>query len=319
MAELVSAHADAVRTPWSIAYTVSGAAADFDYLASIVVRAVSEPAFDRIEYNRAIRQLQEEVARESETPEPLLRANLLRQLVPDWAPHHGTAASLERLTSADVYHLWARTHRADRLSLVIAGTIPVEAVLAAFQGVGAPSGDPGVPPAIAPPRPSPRPRPQVLRSWYGAAYQAGPSGDPHASVAAVLIGDLLGDGDDGYQLGMELWEIGTQYTLVLTGASYSSRFSAMRTRVRQLISEASERLSPEVVERAAARARLELLRSTADQEGLIRLLGRHLDASDDPGGAAAFLESLQEVDATSMLGYLQSLSQTQPVTAEVRP
>jgi predicted Zn-dependent peptidase len=318
MAALVGADVAAARTPWSIAYTVTGAVTDLDHLAAILVAATDEPDLNRVDFSRARNRLRDEVARDAEIPGRILRSRLLERLAPDRAPHQGTFASLDRMTQSDVLAVWSRTHRREHMALVVAGPLPVEAVLAAIQPLGRSTDRRGQPNDATMPSPE-RQRAQVFRSWYGIGVPAGPTFDPHAAVASLLLGDRVSGSSADYQIGVELWELGDGHALVVTGAAYGNRVRTMQNRVRGLIAETEEALTGDAVSIAVARVKKELLLAAGTQEGLIRVAGRHLDASGNAYQSADYMEALGRVDASSMASYMERLREVDAVTVEVRP
>lgn len=315
----LGARFEAARTPWGLAYTVTGAGADFDHLASLLRLAAAEPRPDRLSFQRARDRVRSEVERSLETADGLLHARLLDRVGGGKPPTLGSLSSLTRMSVRELAAFWARTHQKSRMTLVLAGAVSVEAVLAAFHEIGAPpAATAPEPPQPAVERPSP-PRVQVLRTWYGQAIDAGASGDPRAAVAAVLMGERIGTGSSSYEVGVELWETGPRLALAISGAALSRDSPAMRSRVQGLLAETASTLTDGQVDRAVSRVRMEMLTAGRTHDGLVRIVGRHLDASGDPGEARSYLAALDELDLGAMRSYLVEVRRAAPIEAEIRP
>jgi len=318
-ASSVGAQVSATRTPWGIAYTVVGPQTHFEYLAWILREAVSEPNFDRVRFLRARAAVEADVERSAETPHGLLSEKLWNQLSPGEPPTSGTHATISSLTPGSVRDLWARTHRPDHMSVVIAGPASIESSIAAFKDLkGAEvAGPPRASDGRALPNES-RGRTQVLRSWYGQAFVAGVASDPHAEVLALLAGQSLRTGNQGYEAGVELWELGDQRVLAVTGAAYGRSAGAMQSRIRGLLTETRTAITPDRTQAAATRIQFQLLSVARAPEGLVNLVGRHMDGTGDPGAARRYVDGLDGVTAGSLGDFLSTI-EASGVTAEVRP
>lgn len=319
-ARSVGARVSAARTPWGIAYTVVGPQSHFEYMAWILREATGEPNVDRVHFLRSLDEVEGEVERSAETPQGVIAARLWNQLNPDQPPNTGSRATLESLTPDLVHDLWRRTHRPDRMKVVVAGPASIESVIAAFTdlsgslGSGPPEGIDG--------RPLPdqeRHRVQVLRRWYGQAYVAGDPTDPHAEVLALLAGRALGEGAQGYEAGVELWDLADRRILAVTGAAYNRNEGSVRARIRGLLDETRADLTTDVATDAAASLRFDLLMGARTPEGLVNLVGRHLDGTGDPVAAVRYLDRLDEVTAPSLEAFVARMEASGVVTAEVRP
>ena len=169
---------EGTRTSWGIAYTVVGPTADFDHLAYVLREAVAEPTLDRIVFERARGRVRVEAQRERETASGRIAAELRAAAAPGALPSAGTPASLDMISTVTLRNLWGRTHRRERMSLVLVGAEPVELVLASLRDIG---GDEEAAAAATTDRPPTEPdaEPEVLRNWYGRAWVAGDARDLH--------------------------------------------------------------------------------------------------------------------------------------------
>jgi predicted Zn-dependent peptidase len=143
--------------------------------------------------------------------------------------------------------------------------------------------------------------------------------DPRAEIVALLAGQRLGRGGQGYEAGVELWELGERRVLAVTGAAYGRNVSAMQSRVRGLVAETREALTPDAVSAASSVLRFQLLSAARTPEGLVTLVGRHHDATGDPGAARAYVAGIDDITVQSLEQLMTSMETTGPVTAELRP
>lgn len=318
VARRMGARVDAARTPWGVTYTAVGAEADFEHLAWILREAVAEPDPEPVHFERTRARVQAEVDRLRETAHGALLSWLRDRAFPTLPALEGTGATLDSLTVDRLREFWARTHQRSDMRFVVAGALPTEALQVAFAHVGAPERHRAPPPEDGAPG-FEDPDPEVLRDWYGEALLAGRPGDPHPIVVARLAADILTEETDGYETWVELWEMEEWTVLVLTGAAYPSAAERMRRRVRSVVPSLEASVSEEMVERARGRIRRETLQSARSPWGLVAVIGRHLDATGDPGGAQRFLDALDDVDRDSVVAFLGALIERTPIRAEVRP
>lgn len=319
LARPVGATVEGTRTPWGIAYTVTGASADVDFLAFLLREAVGDPAGRRVDVRQAVAVLQNEAERRQETPGGQVAARLRAAVAPSAPPLGGTAGSLTRLTPADVRSVWSRTHQASRMTLVVAGDVPLEVVLASFQTLGAPSPSTDQGPAdAAVPQPRP-PRIQVLRHWYGEARPVGSPRDPHAEAAALLVAEHLQALADDFEAEVQLWQLPETRILAVVGAAYASGRQDMRRAVRSILAETASAVTPAAVERAVSRVEADLRMRSRTPAGRADLVGLHLDATGEVTAARDYLASLGTITPETARAFLSALAETEPRTAEVRP
>jgi predicted Zn-dependent peptidase len=318
-ANSVGARVSASRTPWGIAYTVVGPESHFEYMAWILREAVGEPSVDRTHFLRARDAVGGEVEHAAETAQGAISARLWNKVSPDSPPNTGSVATLEALTPAAVHDLWLRTHSPDRMTVVVSGPGSIESIIAAFKDLAGSLG--ARPPSNLDGRALPvadRSRVQVLRRWYGQAYMAGDPTDPHAEVLAFLAGERLREGSEGYEAGVELWDLPDRRVLAVTGAAYRQNASSVRSRIQGVLAETRADLSADRATAAATTIRFELLADARTPEGLVNLIGRHMDGTGDPSAAAEYLRRLDAVTVASLGEFVSQMEAGAVVTAEVQ-
>lgn len=319
LARPVGARVSASRTPWGVAYSVVGAAADFEFLAYLLRQAVASPEVDGAGFSDAVLRLREESARALETPQGRVASDLRGQVAPGALPPVGTPGSATAMDGARVREVWRRTHQASRMTLVVSAPVIPEVVLAATRGMGAPE-DAAAGPLEAPSPPEPRRvSPQSLRAWYGEAWSAGAAEDPHGPVAAILVAGELRGRVSGFEASVELWELPDRWVLAVLGAAYGREAASMRRTVSGVVAATRASLDPREVAEAVSRVQGDLLTRSRTPAGLVALVGRAAEATGDPRAAALHLEALGAVDAASTGRYLDGVLAGAPVKAEVRP
>ncbi len=317
LARRVGARIEGSRTFHGIAYTVTGPSAAFDHLAWLVRELVREP--DQWGVDGALARLRVELEQGGETPSGVLDTRLREGVAPELPPLSGSPASLAALDWPRVQDVWRRSHRREMMTVVAAAPVPVEVLLAGILDAGVPEGEGGVVSASPAPRSGTRVRSQVLRSWYGEAYAIDSPDDPRSAVAARLMASRLQSLPGRMEAGVQLWELGGRAALVVTGAAYSGEAAAMRRTIQGIRDTVTRQMQPGEVERIVGDLRAETLLGARSPRGLVGVVGYHLDATGDPGGAELFLESLVTLDEAAVSAFLQDLLQRSPVVADVRP
>jgi len=319
VATQVGASVEGARTPWGIAYTVTGAASDADFLAFVLRSAVQDPFDRRVDFVQALAALEADVQRLQETPGGRIAARLREQAAPSTPPLGGTRGSLGRMTLADVRALWSRTHQADRMTLVVAGDVPLEILLSAFQSIGAPAmGTVFGPSEAAVSQPS-RPAPQVIRHWYGEARVVVDASDPRTEVSALLVSRALQASNGRYEAEVQVWQLPEAKVLAVIGAAYTRNRQEMIRRVQGAISETIAGLDESSVRDAVSRIRSDLLMGARSPAGRAALVGLRMEADGNATGARELITALDSVTAESVRDFLQAQAGTNPLLAEVRP
>jgi predicted Zn-dependent peptidase len=319
VASQVGALVEGARTPWGIAYTVTGAASDVDFLAFALRSAVEDPFGRQVDFAQAVTALEAEVERLQETPSGRIAARLREQAAPSTPPLGGTRGSLGRMTLADVRALWSRTHQVERMTLVVAGDVPLEVLLSAFGALGAPATEAAYGPSDAAISQPSRPAAQVIRHWYGEAHVVPDASDPHAEVAAVLLAGTLEASGGSFEAEVQLWQLPETRVLAVIGAAYSRNRQEMIRRVQGAVAETIATLDEQGVRDAVSRVRSDLLMGARSPAGRAGLVGLGMEAEGDPTGARELLSELDSVTSGSVRAFLEAQAGTDPYRAEVRP
>lgn len=313
----VGARSSASRTASSLVYEVAGPAADLDFLVWVLRAGLEEP--DASSFTRVRRDARARVDRVLETPEGALALELRQRIEPESPPLQGTATGLDRLTPERLRELWSAAHRLESVRIVAVGNVEPAVLLASLSELGVEPGEARTPSSsgsVAPPAP---PEPEVIRRWEARAWTLERIRDPAPLVAARILSEFHRNDPGDFELGVELWEVGPQWTLVLSGAAYPRGLSAMQGRLGSLLARTAEEVSDEVVARHAARIRAELLEQARTPWGLAETVGLALDAGEGPDRLARVLRELEDVDAAGVRSFLQELESRSPVTATVLP
>jgi predicted Zn-dependent peptidase len=301
------------RTGYGISYSVTGPQEEFEYLAWILREVVAQPRPEPLQLDRAKASAQAMLARESESPRAYLQEALRHLVTPMRTPTRGTPLTLARATGASLRAFWSRTHRPEALTVVAVGDLPLEALLAAFQGMGAPTGEAGSPAESPAPIDDPQAgvvRPRTVRSWYGAAQAVGPVADPHALVTAHLLADELQSIQGPVELEVELWDEGGVAVLALIGSASPGEAHRLVDGVRRALTGTEEGWDEHTISAAVAEARLGLLLEARSPAGLAEVVGRHLDATGAASGAARYAGALTMVTPESMADFLAAMGES---------
>lgn len=318
LARPVGVRVSVSRTPWGMAYTVEGAAADFEYLAYLLRQAVAEPNVTGPDFGDARLSLRSTAARAQETPGDLLLSRLRAAAAPGMPSMEGTPATVDGLDAGLVRSVWRRSHQSSAMTLVVSAPVVPEVVLAATRGLGAPEADARGP--LDGPAPNPaRPGAETLRAYFGLAFQSTPVEDPHPQVAAILVARHLQGAGPGFELGIQLWELPDRWVLALTGRAYPREAAAMRATVSNALPGTRDALDADLVEQAVARVRRETMLRAQTAAGLVGVVGRAMEVGGDPLAAARYLDTLSAVDSASIRDYMDRLIRSGPVRAEVHP
>lgn len=319
LARQVGARVEGSRTRRGLAYSISGTAPDFDYLAWLARQAVADPRPDGAEVETAVRAVRAEADHLAETAEGRLRARLRQRVWPDQGLRAGTPTALDRVNRASLRDFWARTHQASRMKLVVVGDVDPVLILAAFQGIGASPED----------RPDPLNAPagpdaewgelQIIRTWFGQAYVLEDGADPRPAVAARLMAERLRGTSARLEGTVELWEAGTVSALIVMGAAYREGAAEMRRTIRELPGSTARALDPDGFRAALGRVRADILLGARTPWGMASLVGHFAEGLDDPMGAERFLEALNGLGLEEIRSFLHELQERTPIREELRP
>ena len=306
----------AQRTSFGLVYRLNGAVADFDYLAGIARELLARP--ETPGFVAARTRLEGINRSERETARGALRLRLRSRMDSAIPSVTGTLESLAAMNPARLVERWRATHRRGNLSVVVVADLPLEAAFSALTDLGeaGPAPETGLLPDPARRR-IPAPGPERIRVWYGEAYPAGNARDPRSELLTRIANDHLRTIGAEFEPHLERWELGERSWLVLTAAAFSRNAGTMRARIRSYIGDLRAALDPTVVSKARASLRSELLLETGSPGGLAEVIGRHLDATGDAGGAPDYLRRLEEIDFAAMSTFLDDITAAETITAEV--
>jgi predicted Zn-dependent peptidase len=309
---------EGARTPWGVTYTISGARSDLADMAEILREALAEPQALDTEFERQRRRLWDDVLRTTETPAARILTELKARAAPGSPPIEGTPATLERMTRVTVRDVWARSHRAASMTVVVAGDVQDEELLGALAHLAPENAEPANR-AAGTPQAAPGRGTQVYRHWYAEAFRVADARDPHGAVVALLAADVLRARPEPFEAEVQLVELQNMQLLTALAAAYAPDAASMRQRMPGLLSETRQSLTSERVRLAVSRVRQELLQHARTPSGLVSVVGRYLDATGDAGSARRFLDALGEVTAESARGFIGQMEGQTPLRAEVRP
>lgn len=317
LAARIGARASATRTGGVVAYEVSGTTADLDFLGWILREGLREP--DRSRFEEVRRDALVALDRRTETPPGALASRIRDALSPGVPPPLGSRASLARMDGSRLSAVWARSHRRDALRVVVVGNLPAEVILTVLTDLGLPTTgpDPTLPPIE--PTGEPLPRPEVIRHWVAEAWALEGDADPRALVGVRIVAEVLRNAPGDYEAGVELWEVGGRWALVVSGAAYPRTQQAMRNRVGGLLQEAAQAVTTESTARNAAAVRAEILETASTPWGRARVVGQALDFGGAPDGVEQLLAALAAMSPEDVRALFQELASRAPVREEIRP
>lgn len=309
----------ASRTPWGLSYTVVGPTSDFERIAEALRSALRAPTVDRIQVDRARRQVSADIEGEYETALGSLSRLLRTRLIRTEATLSGTPGSLVALEGSVLQAFWARTHARASLRVLIASPTPPELLFATLRELGK-AGDPGPNIGLAPPAELPPATTQVLRSWWGRAFSISGADDPRAEVLALLISEQLEATTDGfgYETWVELRQSRSQMVLVVMGAAYADRAVEMKRRVQTVMGDVAGSIQDSDVIRVARKLARTGLEGARTPGGRVEFVGRHLDAVGTLDAASAYVIGLHALDAAAVAELARELMAADPVEMEIR-
>ncbi len=318
LARPIGARTSVTRTPRGLAYAVEGAVADLEYLAYLLREGAGEPNLSPISLGAARQRAQADIARVREAPGPRILDLLRRRVAPNQTAARGTPSSVATLDAGRIRDVWARSHQADVMYIVVAAAVPLEVVLASTRGLGAPA-QAGSKPSAAPAPRDGDPRIDTLRRWYGRAWWAGSPSDPVGPVAALLIAETVAAQADGFEAGVELWELQDRWSVAVLGAAYRADISRLRASVANAVIATKDGLTEAEVTHAVARVRRDVLLGARTPGGRVAMVGRGLDSTGRPETAARYVDALDRIDSAAVERFLSDMVAGGFVEAEVRP
>jgi predicted Zn-dependent peptidase len=315
----VGARVQALRTSDALVYTVTGPAAELDYLAGVLRGALTAPRPAQPQLLMALNALAEERGAERETAASYVRATLRQGVFPGELPAAGTPASARRLETAPLDALWGEMYSPVRLAVVAVGDVRAEQVTRALRGIPAAAGErlveamPDTAPALA------ADTPQATRAWIGWAASA-PADDPASlSVAARLLGNRLRRGMAGSAVEVEHWWTHRGHALAIVVATQGPRAAAARRTVSGAVAGVLGALDEEAVRDAVAGVRRDLLFYSRTPERMAEVLGAFADRGGEPDAAQRFFAALDGVTEASVRAMLEGVRASQAVTVGIAP
>ncbi len=315
-ARQVGALIRAERTPWGLAYHVQGAEIDIDYLTYVLRLAAAAPDPGPAAMTRVREQLEATLDRRAESPLERLLRDIRSEAAP-YPPIEGTLGSLLQLGPARLREVWSRSHRPERMTVVVETSLGPEPFLAMLDRLGDPQAP--IPEATDAPVPAepPASSPPALRSWFGEAWVDASPLDPHAEVVAAMIGHRLSSGPAEFEMSARLWRLRDRAVLAVIGATYPRAATAMRAEVASTMDDLLVSLTAANVAAAVSETSLAVRLRARTPSGLVDEVGRALDATGDPAAAASYLARMESVTVESLRAYIARLGS--PIVVELRP
>jgi predicted Zn-dependent peptidase len=315
----VGARVQALRTSDALVYTVTGPAAELDYLAGVLRGALRAPNPAQPQLLMALNALAEERGAERETAASYVRAALRQGLFPGELPAAGTAASARRLETAPLEALWGEMYAPERIAVVAVGDVGAEQVARALSGLPAAAGErlveaaPDTAPSLA------VDTPQATRAWSGWAATAPADDAASLSVAARLVGNRLRRGMTGSTVEVEHWWTHRGHALAIVAASPGPRAAAARRTVAGAVAATLDALDAAAVSDAVAGVRRDLLFFSRTPERMAEVLGAFADRGGEPDAAQRFFAALDRVTEASVRAVLEGVRASEPVTVAIAP
>lgn len=295
------------RTPDGIAYLVVGARTDIDYLAFLLREAASRP--DPGAIPDALRELTDATDGLLETGPGQVEFDL-RMRTTLGTPIAGTPGSLERLSAATVLDVWSRTHRPDRMTLLVRGQVERPLLLASLSGLGA--SDP-----IIPSRPESgllvepaAPGLTLLRRFTGRAWSGFAPGDPALAVLARLAARSLANAPGDFQARIRVWNGGSGPVLAATGVAFPERHAALETALDGLLDGVTDLAVGDAFTQAVMEVRREWLLELTDPVGRLEAVGRDLDATGRTTSARSRISALETLTPADLLAVVDRMRGT---------
>lgn len=307
------------RTSDAVVFTVSGPAAELDYLAGALRTVLVPPAPSAVSLLRARRQLAEERLADWEDPGAHVRAALRARVFPADLPAAGTESAASRLTEAEaVAEAWDAMYSPNRVSIVAVGDVSLSAVEAAFANLP-PAGAKGdYAEAVDTVPAQPLAEPQATRGWLGAAYPA-ESAAAAVSVATRIVGDLLRAELPAAAVESEHWWTHHGQALALIVAVPGSEIPLARRAMASALATAREEVSATSVALAARALRRDMLFYARTPERMAEVIGAFSDRHGEPDAADRFYADLERLRMEDVRRAIDRMLDEGGFTAEVPP
>lgn len=295
------------RTPEGISYSVAGPRTDFDYLAYILRLAASAP--DRSFVTDARRNLQGALDGLLETGPGQVEL-ALRLRTGTRPPITGTPGSIPGLSAATILDLWSRTHRAERMTLLVSGGVATPLLLASLTEIGASDPVVAVRPAGPPPTEPAPPDLQLIRRFTGRAWTGLRATDPVAPVLARLAAEALRTAPGDFEARVLLWNDGSGPVLAATGVAFPARFGGLDAALDGLLTAAADLARGDAFTRAVDEVRREWLLALDDPLGRLEAVGSAIDSGDGFDAARLRMTALDTLTPARVIEEIDRLRGT---------
>jgi predicted Zn-dependent peptidase len=307
------------RTSDAIVYTASGPAAELDFLAQLLVSALSPPAAPIDVILRAERELREERLAEWETAPAHTRALLRAQVFPADLSAAGTDRAATRFTGSSLPTIWGQMYQPERVSVVAVGDVYLADVEEAFAAIPGPSEvrrlgierDSVVLMSLAPP--------QATRAWFGYAYLTTDLPAAAVTTTARLLGELLRDRVPTAQVDAEHWWTHHGQSIVLVIAAPEAAVPLARRSLGTAVGTLLEEVEARDVTQAAATIRREMLFYSRTPDRMAEVIGQFIDRDGDPNGTEQFYADLDRMRAADVREVLETILERTPARVEIPP
>lgn len=313
----VGGTAEMERNSDAVVYTVTGPAAELEYLAE-ALRGVLEPSpASEVDLLIAHNGLAEERRAEWETARGHLRAALRGRLFPQDLSAAGTDASAARLTAEVLSSVWKRMYRPDRISVVAVGDVTPAAVRAQFAGLPERATLPNPPEAADTASTNPLASAEATVPSVGVAYSASDVDPAALSVTAVLLRRALQRRLPEATVEVEHWWTHFGQGLAILASAPPREMPAVRRAVGTALLDLETSLSPDKVSDAVAGLRREFLFFSRTPDNMAKLIGQFADRTGEPDAAQQFYSRLDTVDETRLRALLSDLAGRTPMRVDV--
>lgn len=307
------------RTPDALVYTVSGPAAELEYLAGVLRGALRPRQPTEAELLRAHRDLAEERLSEWEVAAPHTRAALRARLFPADLSAAGTESSALRLTREVLPEVWAELYRPERITVIAVGDVSLEGVRRAFGALPPPparslSGELRDTVQLRPMAPA-----EATRGWAAAGYLTGDLSPAAVSVAARLLRDRLRQRLPRAAIEGEHWWSHHGQALVLIAAVPGAELTTTERALESAAAGLAADLSPRQVREAAQAVRRDILFFARTPPRMATVLGRFVDRQGDADAAQRFYAQLAAVEEAQVREVLAHLATQTPVRVQLPP
>jgi predicted Zn-dependent peptidase len=315
----VGGHVQMQRNVDAIVYTVTGPAAELEYLGGVLKSALVAPAVSPGEMVAVTRELREERLAEWETAERHVRAQLRSRLFPADLPAAGTDAAAERIDIPLLRSLWGELYQPERISVVAVGDVDLDDVRQVFADLPGPPGDrlrrtftdtvpaTGLAPA------------EATRGWLGLGYSAAGIDPVGLTVTARLLGDALREQLPTARVQAEHWWTHQGQALAVSIAVPEAQLAAARRDLGAALATVQRNLSETAVRDAATAVRREMLFYSRTPERMAELVGSFADRDGDPNASQRFFSDLGRVGVRDIERVLDQLAARTPVRVDIPP